>query len=67
MKKNIQKKNIKKKIQKKYFLEKNTQKNNNKILMHIALLPSLKKIGLHLWQLLHGNGNKQQFWLIKGP
>ena len=35
--------------------------------MHITLLPSLKKIGLHLCQLLHGNGNKRQFWLIKGP
>jgi hypothetical protein len=34
--------------------------------MRIALLPSLKKIGLHLWQLLHGNDNKRQFWLIKG-
>ena len=35
--------------------------------MYITFLPSLKKFGLHLWQLLHGNSNKQHFLLIKGP
>ena len=55
IKKLFKKKNI--------FYKKKIKKNNNNkiILMHITLLPSLKKIGLHLWQLLHGNSNNNNF------
>ena len=52
-KNNLQKKKkLKKKITKKIIFRKTKTNNNNKILMHKALLPNLKKIGLHLWQLL---------------